>query len=112
MSNNDRPCTCGAMGLGGNGFHYPGAHGCLVDEQVVSAAVRDLDDATTRPLGPRLLAAWSASGLPLGRLLVEAAGEGGWRGPAEAMPSIPDDELVEMVEQYVDRARRDKVDRR
>lgn len=23
------PCQCGGKGLGANGYHYPGAHGCL-----------------------------------------------------------------------------------
>lgn len=26
----EKPCTCGGKGLGANGFHYPGAPGCLL----------------------------------------------------------------------------------
>jgi hypothetical protein len=28
----ETPCRCGGDGLGVNGFHYPGAHGCLLEK--------------------------------------------------------------------------------
>lgn len=63
------------------------------------------DDATTRPPGQRLLAAWSASGMPLGRLLVRALNRESI-DRARVLSEVTDEALVEMVERYVTRTSR------
>lgn len=57
----------------------------------------------TQDVFGRLVAAWRASGLPLGKLLVSAANEYAM-GVAVSLHGIVDEALVDMAERYVARA--------
>lgn len=81
----------------------PSLHALVEDEFVEAMAIVSNGGPPPSTVEGRLVASWRASGLPLGKLLVQASGTdyATWCANGMMLVDVPDQMLVEIVEQYV-----------